>query len=163
MSRTWETQQHLPMLLFACESLDLPEPSPAPSFELLVISPIAPPRSYALIIRRHTPSADPTCNPTQHSSIHLYIAPFSLVLSLSAFSITASHHLQSPIHDPAMPRPASVNERTGSLRVTHLPRQHPDVINICRTRAPWWPDPKQPRLALYKIIMRKALVFVLPV
>ena len=130
MSRTWETQLHLPMLLFACESLDLPEPSPASAFELLVISPNAPPQSYALTIRRHTPSAYPTCTPTQHSSFYLYTASFSSHAGTLIILNNSINNLQSPTHDPAMPRPASVNDQTGSLRSTHLPLQYPDVINV---------------------------------
>ena len=67
----------------------LHKPSPAPRVETFITA--APPRQDALIIHRHTPSAYPTCCPTQHSCFPSYTAStLTAPLTFSSLSITAS-------------------------------------------------------------------------
>lgn len=155
------------MLLFACESLDPPDSSPASAFESRSF-PNAPPQSYALTIRRHTPSAYPICTPAQHSAFHCYIALDTLcTLTFSSFSITASITLQSPTHHPAMPRPASVKNKQGlygsRIHLSNIPMLS-RYLSYESTLVDRASQPRRTAKArVYKKIMRKASVFELPV
>ena len=57
----------------------------------------------------------------------------SVYVSLSHLHITHQHSIHHTCKarsaHPTMPRPASANERTGSLR-SILPLQHPDIIKV---------------------------------
>ena len=90
----------------------LHKPSPAPRVETFITA--APPRQDALIIHRHTPSAYPTCCPTQHSCFPLvysfdFHSPFESLVTL----LHNSPHSQSPEHStpPCRGRLRLMNEQ----------------------------------------------------
>lgn len=146
----------------------LPTPPPLASAFESCSFPGAPPQSYALTIGRHTPSAYPTCTPAQHSAFHCYIALNILrTLTLSPFSITASITRKArPITPPCRGRLRLTNKQGlyGSrIHISNVPMssrylsyQSTLVDRARRSR-------KTAKARVYKKIMRKALVFELPV